>query len=206
MVEPTSRFPHSPTMQRQTIFALLALAMAAGCASAPAQPVTRPVPPPPARTVVATPVSAPASGSVVDQMPLASAYRGDWRDWPVQPGNWVYRRDARGSIALFGAPGADADLTLRCDRLAGQIFLSRRGAAPGNAPMTIRTSSTLRTFATLPTGATPAYMAASLSPSDTLLDAIGFSRGRFVIEQATLPTLVIPAWAEILRVAEDCRP
>ena len=136
----------------------------------------------------------------------APAYRGDWRDWPLTPGNWVYRQDARGSIALFGVPGADADFTIRCDRIAGQIYVSRKGAAPGNAPVTIRTSSSLRTLAMQPTGAMPAYMALSLFPRDPLLDAIGFSRGRFVLEQATLPVLVIPAWAEVLRVSEDCRP
>ena len=136
----------------------------------------------------------------------APAYRGDWRDWPLTPGNWVYRQDARGSIALFGVPGADADFTIRCDRIAGQIYVSRKGAAPGNAPVTIRTSSSLRTLAMQPTGAMPAYMALSLFPRDPLLDAIGFSRGRFVLEQATLPVLVIPTWAEVLRVSEDCRP
>lgn len=136
----------------------------------------------------------------------APAYRGDWRDWPLTPGNWVYRQDARGSIALFGVPGADADFTIRCDRIAGLIYVSRKGAAPGNAPLTIRTSSSLRTLAMQPTGAMPAYMALSLFPRDPLLDAIGFSRGRFVLEQATLPVLVIPAWAEVLRVSEDCRP
>lgn len=136
----------------------------------------------------------------------APAYRGDWRDWPLTPGNWVYWQDARGSIALFGVPGADADFTIRCDRIAGLIYVSRKGAAPGNAPLTIRTSSSLRTLAMQPTGAMPAYMALSLFPRDPLLDAIGFSRGRFVLEQATLPVLVIPAWAEVLRVSEDCRP
>ena len=34
---------------------------------------------------------------------------------------------------------------------------------------------------------------------------IGYSRGRFIIQQDGLPTLVIPAWPEIERVTEDCR-
>lgn len=152
-----------------------------------------------------TPSATPNSFSTPSPTP-APAYRGDWRDWPLTPGNWVYRQDARGSIALFGVPGADADFTIRCDRIAGLIYVSRKGAAPGNAPLTIRTSSSLRTLAMQPTGAMPAYMALSLYPRDPLLDAIGFSRGRFVLEQATLPVLVIPAWAEVLRVSEDCRP
>jgi hypothetical protein len=34
---------------------------------------------------------------------------------------------------------------------------------------------------------------------------MGYSRGRFIVEQSGLPTLVIPAYAEIERVTEDCR-
>lgn len=182
--------------------------------STPSAPSSTAVPPPsrvpgpapfaPRATVRPTYVPPAPTGYVPPASP--PAYRGDWRDWPLTPGNWVYRQDARGSIALYGAPGADAELTIRCDRIAGQIYMSRKGAAPGNAPATIRTSSTLRAVTMQPTGGTPGYMAASLFPRDPLLDAIGYSRGRFVLEQASLPTLVIPAWAEILRVSEDCRP
>lgn len=129
----------------------------------------------------------------------------DWRDWPLTPGDWVYRPDARGSIALFGVPGADAVLTLRCDRAGGAIYLSRQGTATGAAAMTVRTTSLVRTLTMTPTGGIPAYVAVALTPRDGLIDAMGFSRGRFVVEQPGYPTLVVPAWAEILRVAEDCR-
>ncbi|WP_374128062.1 hypothetical protein [Sphingomonas sp. 28-62-11] len=179
---------------------------------APFSPRTPPLarsPYAPAYTPPSAPALTPAPAPAFTPAPPPSAppaYRGDWRDWPLTPGNWVYRQDARGSIALFGVPGADAEFTIRCDRIAGQIYISRKGAAPGNAPATFRTSSSLRTLAMQPTGATPAYMALTLFPRDPLLDAIGYSRGRFVVEQATLPTLVIPAWAETLRVSEDCRP
>jgi len=137
----------------------------------------------------------------------AQSSASDWRDWPATPGNWVYRQDARGSIALFGRAGEDADLTIRCDRNRGQIFLSRRGDPPetGAAPLTIRTTSMVRAFSALPTGATPAYLAIALGVRDPLLDAMGFSRGHFTIEGGSLPTLVVPAWAEVLRVVEDCR-
>ncbi len=177
-------------MRRLPFIALVAVA---GCASSPSPPRPAPLAP----VAIAPPAPAP--------LPAAPVYRGDWRDWPLTPGDWVYRQDARGSIALFGPRGADAELTIRCDRAARQIFVSRRGAARGNAPMTVRSSSLLRSVPTLPTGAVPAYMAAAIDPRDPLLDAIGFSRGRFVIEQATLPTLVVPAWAEMPRVVEDCR-
>jgi hypothetical protein len=48
-------------------------------------------------------------------------------------------------------------------------------------------------------------MMSQLGAQDSLLDAMGYSRGRFIVEQAGLPTLVIPAWPEIERVIEDCR-
>lgn len=121
----------------------------------------------------------------------------------MTPGTWSYTRDDRGSIARFGAPASDALLTLRCDAGARRIYLSRAGAQPGG--LTIRTSSATRVVATAPTGGTPPYAAVSLSPTDPLLDAIGFSRGRFVVEQAGAATLVVPAWPEIERVTEDCR-
>lgn len=130
---------------------------------------------------------------------------GDWRDWPLTPGTWVYRQDARGSIALFGLAGADAALTLRCDRAAGRIFLSRKGAPAAAPPFVVRTTSTVRSAASQATGGTPPYVAIALNPADRLLDAMAYSRGRFVLEAGDMAPLVVPAWAEFARVIEDCR-
>lgn len=173
------------------LFLVAAAGTVGGCVSAP--------PPPPARPAPA-PVAAPPPAPVAPP-----AYRGDWRDWPLTPGDWVYRQDARGSTALFGPPGGDPELTLRCDRPAASIVLARRGVASGSAPMTVRTTSAVRAVPVQVAGAAPGYLAAALSVRDTILDAMGFSRGRFVIEQAAQPTLVVPAWPEIARVVEDCR-
>jgi len=171
---------------------LIALAALGSCVGPgggqpPAPPIAIPAPTPAPRP------TAPAPRPVSD----------DWRDWPLTPGNWSYRRDDRGSIALYGRTGGDADFTLRCDRGRGQVYLSRRG--DGQGTLTIRTSSTRRTLDALPTGGTPAYLAVGLGPRDNLLDALGYSRGRFVVEGAGLPALAIPTWAEVLRVVEDCR-
>ena len=140
---------------------------------------------------------------VVPAAPSPAPLAGDWRDWPLSHGTWTYRQDARGSIALFGSAGRDAAATLRCDRAARQLYLSRSGTA--TTPLTIRTTSTTRALAVQPTGGTPPYVALALAPRDPLLDAMAFSRGRFVLEQSGLAPLVIPAWAEIGRVVEDCR-
>lgn len=172
---------------------LILISLLGSCVAAPSAP-----PVPPTRVPVVAPAAPPPA-------PVPVANRGDWRDWPLTPGDWVYRQDARGSIALFGRPGADAEVTLRCDRQAGTLYLSRRGAATAASSMMIRTTSTVRALAVRPTGGTPPYLAIALAVRDPIIDAIGFSRGRFVIEQPGLPTLVVPAWAEILRVAEDCR-
>lgn len=172
-----------------TILIALALGSCAGSVAVVPQPA-RPVPVP-----THTPTPAP--------QPSPAPAPADWRDWPLAPGTWSYRQDSRGSIALFGRAGGDADVTLRCDRTRARIYLSRRGDSAG--PLTIRTSSTKRTLNAVPTGGTPSYLAVEFEVRDPLLDAIGYSRGRFVIEGAGLPALAIPAWAEMLRVVEDCR-
>ncbi len=179
-------------MHRKLLVFASALAIA-GCSETPRMvppPAPRPVPAP-----VPTPTPAPAPA------PTLSA---DWRDWPLTPGNWVYKQDGRGSVALYGLPGAEAELILRCDAARSRMVLSRRGQ--GAANLTVRTTSTLRQLPVqpMPAGATP-WLAADLGPRDSILDAMGFSRGRFLVQGNGLPTLVVPAYAEILRVAEDCR-
>lgn len=183
-------------MRIRTFAFLLPLTIAAALAGCAAPEIV----PQPARPVpVAAPTPAPAPRPTPTPGPVAA----DWRDWPVTPGNWVYRQDDRGSIALFGRVGEDAELTLRCDRARARIYLSRRGEAAGS--LVVRTSSTLRALTAQSTGGTPAYFAVDLAPRDPLLDAIGHSRGRFVVETAGMAPLVIPSWGEILRVIEDCR-
>lgn len=171
------------------LVATASFAMLAGSCT-PAPPKAPPVP------AIARPLPPP--------LPAPAAMIGpDWRDWPVSPGTWTYRQDGHGSLALFGVVGGDAALTLRCDRSARTIYLSRAGTVA--APLTLRTTSLTRLVAVQPTGGTPPYVAAALAPTDPLLDAMGFSRGRIAIEQAGAPPLVVPAWAEVERVTEDCR-
>jgi hypothetical protein len=116
----------------------------------------------------------------------------------------VYRRDERGSIALFGPPGQNATLTLRCDTQRRRIYLAREGAGTGGR-MVVRSSSAMKEFAASPTGATPAYLATDILPADPILDAMALSRGRIAIETDGLEPIAIPSWAEITRIVEDCR-
>ena len=165
--------------------ALLPLGLAA-CVPASRPPAA----PPPASPRVAAPAPLPA--------PAPAA---DWRDWPLTPGTWSYRRDERGSVAVFGRAGADALVTLRCDSGGRRIYLSVTGQ-PTTA--TLRTTSTARQLPLRPTGGAQAY-AAALAATDPLLDAMAFSRGRFTVERAGQAPIVAPAYAEVGRVTEDCR-
>jgi hypothetical protein len=163
---------------------------------------TAPAPPP----RPAAPIPVPRPAPVPTPTPSLSA---DWRDWPLTPGDWVYRQDGRGSIALFGVAGQEAVLTLRCDRERQRLYFSRLGvpaaAAAASTVLTVRTSTTSRSLTAMPTGGVAPYWAAELGVRDALADAMGYSRGRFVVTGAGGATLVVPAWPEILRVAEDCR-
>lgn len=157
------------------------------------------VPPPPAPT---PPPIQPVQ--VVPPPTAAPRAVGDWTDWPLSSGDWVYRRDDRGSIALFGVVGNDALVTLRCDRALGRIFLGRAGTGPGGK-MIVRSSSSLKEFAAVPTGGALPYLASEIMPTDPILDAVIYSRGRFALEVEGQLPIAIPSWAEIGRVVEDCR-
>lgn len=100
--------------------------------------------------------------------------------------------------------GGDA-LVLSCNRDAATVTLIRRGMAEGEVPMTILTSSGNRTVSGKALAGPPPVIALTLAARDSLLDAIAFSRGRFAVETAGLPTLYLPSWPEISRVIEDCR-
>ena len=158
------------------------------CVSAPPPPPPAATTPPPKVTATPQPVVQPS---------------GDWTEWPLSAGDWVYRQDERGSIALFGPTGADALVTLRCDRTRQRIYLSRAGSASGT--IVIRSSSTMKEFAGTPTGGALPYIAAEIAPRDPILDAMIFSRGRIALEVTGQTPLAIPSWAEIGRVVEDCR-
>ena len=166
-----------------------ALALLSACAAErkPPPPVVRPVPRP-------TPAPAPP--------PRPPA---DWRDVPITPGDWTYRAEATGSSARFGTPGAEPLLSLSCERAAGRLVLRRAGAAPGPVPLTIVTTSSTRSLSAVPEPAPATGLAVALAPRDPILDAMAFSRGRFMVEVPGLPPLYLPSWPEFARAIEDCR-
>lgn len=173
---------------------LLAASVALASCSNVVPPAPAPAPPPPRPVPTSAPAPAPAPP------PPASS---DWRDWPASPGNWTWRQEGQGTIALFGQRADQPELSLRCNRATRQIQIARRGETSG--PVTIRTSTTARGLSARPTPGSQPYMAVTLAANDPILDAMGYSRGRFIVEMPPLAPLVVPTWAEVQRVVEDCR-
>jgi hypothetical protein len=73
------------------------------------------------------------------------------------------------------------------------VILARPGAGP--AALTVVTDMQTRA---LPAGG-------RLSAYDPLLDAIAFSRGRFLVAGGGAGILAVPSWPEAARAIEDCR-
>jgi hypothetical protein len=119
----------------------------------------------------------------------------DWQYRPLTPGTWRYESDAAGSLASFGADAA----VLRCDRASRRVSL--RAAGSGGA-MTVRTSYGAAAW---PAAGQGGQLVAARAASDAILDQIAYSRGKIAVETPGQPALILPAWAELSRVIEDCR-
>jgi hypothetical protein len=118
-------------------------------------------------------------------------------------GSWRYLPTTDGSEATFLNASAIPQVTVRCTRTTREVTISK--PAGGAAPfLTVWTNSKTRN---LPASFNPATtrISAATSAYDPLLDAIAFSRGRVGFEVSGQPALVVPAWAELTRVIEDCR-
>ncbi len=168
-----------PTRDALTRIAILAAAAGlAGCV--PRNQPPAPLPPAQPAPVIAAPTEPPPA-------PAAD----DWQNGPLSPGDWTYAQGGGGSEARFAEAGGGTLLTLRCGP-GGQVRLTRPGAPGG--PLVLVT-----------TFGTRALAAADLAPNDPALDEMAFSRGRLLVRAAGGGDLVVPAWAEIGRVVEDCR-
>ena len=109
------------------------------------------------------------------------------RTVPLSSGQWSYSASATGSEARLGAM-----FSIRCDRSARLVTLRRTDVAA--SALTIGTDLSVRT---LPADGVMAI-------TDRVLDAIAFSRGRFIVDGGG-SRLVLPASPEVARSIEDCR-
>ncbi len=110
---------------------------------------------------------------------------------PLSPGQWSYIPTATGSEARYGMI-----FSIRCDRASRRVTLRRTDliAATAAGAMTIGTDLTVRT---LPADGV-------VTNIDPVLDAIAFSRGRFIVSGGGM-RLVLPASPEAARSIDHCR-
>jgi hypothetical protein len=118
-------------------------------------------------------------------------------------GNWTYAATGDGSEATFANVSGAQQLTIRCTRSTRRVALLK--PAPAASPLLwVWTSSQTKS---LPASydASAARVSADLAAFDPLLDAIVSSRGRIGFSTSGVAALVVPPWAEVARVIEDCR-
>ncbi len=167
--------------------AVPALCLLACCST----PRPAPAPAPPPAPAPAPPPARPA--------PPASPR---WEDWPITPGTWRYRVEGGDTAAVFLASTGAPAFALRCTPGTRTIALVRSGVAPVAATIAFTTSSGTAAYAGQPAAG---GIAATTPGRDPYLDKIAFTRGRFVVAVSGSERLVLPSWAEVGRVIEDCR-
>lgn len=131
-----------------------------------------------------------------------------WMDAVLTPGSWNYTDygQGQGKRALFSDPDNLFYFSLSCVTQPNgpEILLTRTGRpAKRELAMTIRTETTQRVLAAQRLGAE--ITAVTVPASDPLLDAMALSKGRFAVEVEGEVPLILPSWAEVTRVIEDCR-
>ena len=175
--------------------AVLGTVSLAGCVPPAPEPTPAPTPAPVAQPELPAPIAA--------QLPTPTY--DNWLDAPQTPGDWRYAALADGSTtqATFGMGAGPATLTLSCDLAARQVRIAQPAAgATGPVQMRIRAETGDRLTQARLEGAA---LVVDLPASDSLLDAMAFTKGRFALEAAGRETLYVPAYPEITRVVEDCR-
>jgi hypothetical protein len=120
---------------------------------------------------------------------------------PIE-GSWTYAAGSDGSQATFYNSSGQPQLTIQCTRSTRRIALLKPGAA---APAIWVWTSSQKKSLPASYDAASARVRAELQAFDPLLDAMAASRGRIGFSTSGLAALVVPPWAEIGRVVEDCR-
>ena len=118
-------------------------------------------------------------------------------------GSWIYSATADGSEATFENSTGRPQLTIRCTRSTRRVAILKN-VATASPSIWVWTSSQTRS---LPASydAASARVVAELGAYDPFLDAMAASRGRIGFSTSGLAALVIPPWADVARVIEDCR-
>ena len=122
---------------------------------------------------------------------------------PPLPGNWTFAANADGGEAVFTDANGQRQLSLRCVRSIRRVILSKPANAAA-ATLSVWSSTASKSWPATFDAAT-ARISAQVANWDPVLDAIAYSRGRFAVAAAGQQPLVVPAWADIARIVEDCR-
>ena len=122
---------------------------------------------------------------------------------PPIAGSWSYAPTTDGSEAVFANGAGSPQLWVHCSRVTRRITISKIETA-ATPTMNVWTSSLSRSVAS---SFNPAAgrLTIDLANYDPLLDAIVSSRGRVGFTAGSQQPLVVPPWAEVARVIEDCR-
>ncbi|HEX3423498.1 MAG TPA: hypothetical protein VHS33_08890 [Sphingomicrobium sp.] len=118
-------------------------------------------------------------------------------------GNWIYGSTNDGSEATFNDSSGQPQLTIRCTRSTRRVAILKAAAAASPSLWVWTSSEKMSLPATYDSSAS--RVSADLGAYDPLLDAIASSRGRIGFSSSGLEALVVPPWADIARVIEDCR-
>jgi hypothetical protein len=114
------------------------------------------------------------------------------RTIPLAPGSWSYAPTVGGSEARFGGR-----FLIRCDRNMRRVTLLRTEAM--TMPATAMVITTDLAVNTVPADGI-------LANTNRLLDAIAFSRGRFIVSGGgSASQLLVPSSPEAARTIDDCR-
>jgi hypothetical protein len=179
---------------------VLALSLAlAACAPAAKAP-------PASLTLAAAAVPAPTRPAPAAPLPAEPSI--GWMDTPITQGAWQYRDfgAGMGKRAEFLDPPNGTYFSFDCVTYPnGPEILFTRFGRPTKPTllMTIRTETAQRALTAQRFGAETIMVA--VPASDSLLDAIALSKGRFAVEVEGEAPLYLPSWAEVSRVIEDCR-
>ena len=192
---------------------LLLFALSACDGAVPRADERQPSHPAVVNTPVPLPPRAPAyvAHPTVQALPPAQP-QADWRDVALPAGSWTWSAARPGtSAAVFAAAGQAPLAILQCERMTGVVRIALPidpalppGPAARTATITASTSAGTVTAEPMVIDGR-AMLAITLPASNRLLDAMAFSRGRFRLEIAGMPSVVLPSWSEVGRVVEDCR-
>lgn len=118
-------------------------------------------------------------------------------------GDWTYAPTSDGSHAVFANSSGQPQLTIRCTKSTRRVALLK-AVSSASPSIWVWTSSQKKNLpATYDSSS--GQVIADLAAYDPLLDAIASSRGRVGFSTSGLEALVVPPWADIARVIEDCR-